>query len=1518
MMAASALRIGDQLILEEDYDENYIPQEHEIQEYARLIGIDPEAEPELMWLARECIVAPLPSEWKPCQDVTGDIYYFNFSTGKSTWDHPNDEHYREMVKQEREKLQARGGGKKKEKIRKKEKKKEKKSKEVPKPIPSSLGPMQSSLGSLAPLRGLSQPTGTSGGTRVSLSSSAGSSGGFDSLLTGTPRNSSKLTSYIKSSAGHRSEEINLPGLEEDMEGEQESEDQSPWGSPRLLKNLHMDLGYLGGGFEYEDSEVSEDAKHLADNKEAILDLKSIGQSDEKVLDISALSPRPLSPKEAKVLEDVKEFSESAKRRGNVLEFGQLDEKVLDISALSPLPLSPKALEVSEDEDFSESANSRKAVLDFGFRGQSVEKVLDISALSSKPLSPKDIIEEEDLSEDIEEKDISEEDVSKKLDMDQMTDIKEKVVEKVSKENARNHVSEEHMEEQIKDNLNEAHIKDHAKAITERSERQSHLDEESVSLSEESSSHKIDPPETVVDFPNLVENYSKPTEATQKFDKETSKLEDAGKERALEEEIMQRPQHLRESLRLQEEKDSRLLREQHESNLRTLRETLELEMQKEEARMREIQTERLQMLESELRIERETEEKRIREREESLHEDLHRAAEQLKTSLEELGLQLNTSLKEKIKSETEASLKEERNILLKERETLISELRETLKLQTKEISQNDVQTANDVELTHRKVSQVLEYERELSDLLEEKRREVQRDHETKMARLKEQHDQEQERVQSQYEEQEHNLRTQMLEMLQEERRRMLQIHEQELEAERQILETNQEERRCAYQDKETQLQALEQKQQIRRKHLEAQTLQIDIQEDVLKKRREQLDEQELELEKRAEGLETSRLSRHVQDNKEQLLRKSVRQIEREFEEIKGQKSELETEIQFLQSRRERLQKIVSDLDKEISCKRKHLNDKDSETEKMEPVLTLEDLTRTRKSFSLMESSVSVSETSLEANSSEHFTTNVKCVYSNLDDVLPPTQLCNPCLNVIMHSNQTNALLLKSGVIAASQTLAELRLPVFICIKIAVESRFSSRIITALSGSVRHYISSQGASIQSAKDFLQQQTHSMRRRQSLLRSTKHQWRHDNMQLSPDADGLQLAERGGNSIEEVPVRSLDEAMRHGRLCLLHSSDPARVLFSPSGERLETAEPSASEDSVSREARSLESSVPTQAVVPNSSLEGGFFPPEVAARLRMAILVALAHLQLLEGQRRAYPCPLYLASLSSGGVVPFEASGGQPAGSAPSDAPPEMSFAFRVSLTHLSVLLRQEPHILHDVHSTMQKGQILLQNKEQHLQDLENSLMKEILEEDGMKGASSKKVVTFDLSDSEDSSSILSTDLNRCSNMGSKPFLPIKVQHLSNSLCRITAELNGVLKSMESVTSDPNVTLPTYIPTSTPLSVPQPFSLNKLSTLAATPLSSPSSRTNGIISRLNDTSSSSLDAMLKEKLRKYFPEHNYFVYQELFFLQVKGTAMGTKFAPSFAKLFMGWFEEQYIYSSDFGANLVFYGRYIDNLIFI
>ncbi|XP_020500015.1 centrosomal protein of 164 kDa isoform X2 [Labrus bergylta] len=270
-MTAAAL-IGDQLILEEDYDENYIASEQEIQEYAKEIGIDPETEPELLWLAREGIVAPMPQEWKPCQDVTGDIYYFNFSSGQSTWDHPCDEHYRRLVVQERERAQlsaaAGGSGVKKEKKEKKKKKekkekKEKKKKELlktPGALSSTLAPLPSPLGSLAPLRGLDVPgSGPLSGSAPApaLRRSLGTSGGLVPLKTslGAPRSAG-----ASSVLGSRHEErvsLSLSGFDDDEDDEKISDaEPSPRVSDRLLKNLHLDLDALGGGLQYEDSEDS--------------------------------------------------------------------------------------------------------------------------------------------------------------------------------------------------------------------------------------------------------------------------------------------------------------------------------------------------------------------------------------------------------------------------------------------------------------------------------------------------------------------------------------------------------------------------------------------------------------------------------------------------------------------------------------------------------------------------------------------------------------------------------------------------------------------------------------------------------------------------------------------------------------------------------------------------------------------------------------------------------------------------------------------------------------------------------------------------------------------------------------------------------------------------------------------------------------------------------------------------------------------------------------------------------------
>uniref|UniRef100_A0A8C5MP74 Reverse transcriptase domain-containing protein n=1 Tax=Leptobrachium leishanense TaxID=445787 RepID=A0A8C5MP74_9ANUR len=60
----------------------------------------------------------------------------------------------------------------------------------------------------------------------------------------------------------------------------------------------------------------------------------------------------------------------------------------------------------------------------------------------------------------------------------------------------------------------------------------------------------------------------------------------------------------------------------------------------------------------------------------------------------------------------------------------------------------------------------------------------------------------------------------------------------------------------------------------------------------------------------------------------------------------------------------------------------------------------------------------------------------------------------------------------------------------------------------------------------------------------------------------------------------------------------------------------------------------------------------------------------------------------------------------------------------------------------------------------------------------------------------------------------------------------------------------------------------------------------------------------------------NNYFWFNEDFYLQVKGTAMGTKFAPSFANLFMAEWEEPLVQGG--GENIILYRRYIDDILLI
>ncbi|RNF08295.1 hypothetical protein TraAM80_02801 [Trypanosoma rangeli] len=98
------------VVLPDPCDSSSVPTQEEIEEYAEWLGIDLEKEPSLLWVAREGLRTPLPAEWKACRTGEGEVYYFNFLTGESKWEHPTDEAFKEKVMEERAKLMTGGAG----------------------------------------------------------------------------------------------------------------------------------------------------------------------------------------------------------------------------------------------------------------------------------------------------------------------------------------------------------------------------------------------------------------------------------------------------------------------------------------------------------------------------------------------------------------------------------------------------------------------------------------------------------------------------------------------------------------------------------------------------------------------------------------------------------------------------------------------------------------------------------------------------------------------------------------------------------------------------------------------------------------------------------------------------------------------------------------------------------------------------------------------------------------------------------------------------------------------------------------------------------------------------------------------------------------------------------------------------------------------------------------------------------------------------------------------------------------
>lgn len=65
---------------------------------------------------------------------------------------------------------------------------------------------------------------------------------------------------------------------------------------------------------------------------------------------------------------------------------------------------------------------------------------------------------------------------------------------------------------------------------------------------------------------------------------------------------------------------------------------------------------------------------------------------------------------------------------------------------------------------------------------------------------------------------------------------------------------------------------------------------------------------------------------------------------------------------------------------------------------------------------------------------------------------------------------------------------------------------------------------------------------------------------------------------------------------------------------------------------------------------------------------------------------------------------------------------------------------------------------------------------------------------------------------------------------------------------------------------------------------------------------------------------QHNYFFFHDSFYVQCCGASMGAKVSPSLANLYIGWWEECFLFShlNLYAPHIYWYGHYIDDLILL
>ncbi|XP_074383888.1 centrosomal protein of 164 kDa isoform X4 [Zonotrichia albicollis] len=1312
---AGAVRIGDQLILEEDYNESYVPMEQEIRDFAPTIGIDPDKESELLWLARECLVTPLPPEWKACQAIAGgDVYFFNFESGLSTWEHPCDEHYKQLVIREREKLLARGSLKKekkekKEKKDKKEKKekkkKDKKEKQLLKELPppgSQLAPIQPPLGSLSPLRGLTPPSS------VALRGSLDLGSVLDSSLSpkeGTlPAEIPKPSSHTKNLLDLICEEkrpLNVAVPEKWREEDEDSDHESFPGTSRLLKNVYLDVEALAGSFDFEKESLK--SRHPEEAAECCS------------LDSGAACPpsaaQLLSGEPGSSLSAQAELQEPA---GHQAEDAQVEG---DASAAEELPLSEGDRSSAGLEVPSSAGQPRAAPLPVEGTEQPASLAATADTLSCAERALREEREEaaagsvsEDRLDDGKlskasgvsgcEQDLpvsrsSDHEVPQLLGLDAKSQLCPEGLGVGTVPPDLDSPRSKELGEEDKDQSKASVEKEQRKgAEAAESERDPSAAETPLEpwgsenpRGEEQQEGALDSlvdPEELPGSQNLEPEKDMEQSLSQPPDESLEEIVREVETELEQEEIHlfpakeEKTQRFQEEMRQEEEEEeAEKLHQQKEKPLSAPEEDLaKPEQEEQELLLREEKAQRLEELRAQMASELEAEEQRMSRAEQEARLQQLRDEWQSQQLLEQERLQRQQQLAlEEMRLAAEEAQQKEMGELEQEQEEFLSQLRDRLDREKKKAAEElEEQSARELQ--------------QLRAAAEEKHREV-------IASL-----------QAQLAEAQSSQEAQLREELQRADQKVQEKALKVKEYERELSELMGDRRREVEKEHERRME------RMREEHREAlERIQQHFEEEERRQRSELL-----------EGLrsEAARL-RQLHDTELQRLQAelegrlaALQQRHREKErKLQDSENELEIRMKNIQARSEQLQSQEESLQR----RRQLLLDEDGrmQLERDEAALASQlRLEESRKEHcSLLESLRQLRRTLQELQDQKAE------LEAQVDLLQSRSQRLHKRIGELEEAIRSKQEALKE--LEAEESVESPRKKAELCVEDLREApqAHSSREPSPASQSpeeselqldrVQSFLSAEGQSLRSAKEFLQRQSRSLRRRQSALRAASLQW-HQHLHRA------QGAEQG----------------------------------------------------------------------PHSS-------------------------QLLQGVRQN---------------------------------------------------LQEEAKELDKMKSAMHKGQVLLKKKEEKLSQLECSLLEELSDEDTLKSSACRKVVTFDLSSSEDTNSTASVNLGQPRSDLRVDVWPVlqqdKIQHLRDSVQSITSELSGVLGLLDSLSQQQPPLLTSTPHQGIPLpSHPSLAGLGGSSSLGNPPRVSPLHQW-GRGSRASSSypmPGQSVDSMLAEKWHRYFP---------------------------------------------------------------